>query len=57
MKHLLSRWPNVIFSLVVIGFLGLIVSDHLTSQTLAGINSPARASGACAPCGAPCKSE
>ena len=57
MKHLISRWPNVIFSLLVIGFLGLIVSDHLTSQTLAGLNSPARASGACAPCGAPCKSE
>jgi hypothetical protein len=57
MNKLFSQWPNLFFSLLVLGFLTLVVSDHLTSQTLSGINSPARASGACAPCGAPCKAE
>jgi len=57
MNKLISQWPNLFFSLLVLGFLTLVVSDHLTSQTLSGINSPARASGACAPCGAPCKAE
>ena len=57
MNKLFSKWPNLFFSLLVLGFLTLVVSDHLTSQTLSGINSPARASGACAPCGAPCMAE
>ena len=57
MNRLFSKAPTCFFSLILFVFLGLVISDHLTSQTLSGINSPARASGACAPCGAPCNTE
>ena len=53
---LLTR-NTLFFILLFSGCMTLILTDHLTSETLSGISSPATAENACAPCGAPCKDE
>lgn len=53
---LLTR-NTLFFILLFSSCMTLILTDHLTSETLSGISSPATAENACAPCGAPCKDE
>ena len=49
--------PKTVFLLVLVGFFGLVLLDHLTSPSLSSVGAPAGLGGACAPCGAPCKTE
>jgi hypothetical protein len=49
--------PKTVFLLVLIGFFGLMLLDHLTSPSLSSVSAPAALGNGCAPCGAPCKPE
>ena len=46
--------PKIIYMLVLLVSSGLVLSDHLTSRSMAGLGAPSDLGNACAPCGAPC---
>lgn len=46
--------PKLVYVLVILAGALVVVGDHLTSRSLAGLGAPGDLGGACAPCGAPC---